>query len=173
MDLSLKGYPMKNKKIEIEFFEYSMEELSEADQKLLNCAREAVNSAYSPYSGFHVGSAVLMDNGEIVKGNNQENAAYPSGLCAERVALFYAAANFPGIPVKVIAISGADHENSSSQTVKPCGACCQVLSEYEDLAGSSIRIILDGSNGITVFEGIDNLLPFRFRKSDLLKGKQG
>lgn len=158
---------MKKKNIEIEVYEYSMEELSAADQKLLNCAREAARNAYSPYSGFHVGSAVMMENGEIVKANNQENAAYPSGLCAERVALFYAASNFPGIPVKVVAISGTDHENILLPLVKPCGACCQVLSEYEDLAGSPIRVILDGSIGITVIEGIDNLLPFRFTRNDL------
>jgi cytidine deaminase len=161
---------MKKNKIEIEIFEYtSIDELAQADQELLICAREAGLNAYSPYSGFQVGSAVLMGNGEIVKGNNQENAAYPSGLCAERVALFYAAATFPGIPVKAIAISGTDHGNILLQTAKPCGACRQVISEYEDLAGSPIRMILDGKNGITVIEGIDHLLPFRFRKSDLPK----
>jgi cytidine deaminase len=164
---------MKKNKIEIEFKEYdSIEELAQEDQELLKCAREAAIKAYSPYSGFGVGSAVVMENGEIIKGNNQENAAYPSGLCAERVALFYAAATFPNIPVKAIAISNTHQGDTSLQASKPCGACRQVISEYEDQAGSPIRIIFDGNNTITVVEGIDNLLPLRFKRSDLLPGKK-
>lgn len=164
---------MKKNKIEIEFKEYdSIQELAHEDQELLKCAREAGTNAYSPYSGFNVGSAVLLGNGEIIKGNNQENAAYPSGLCAERVALFYAAATFPNIPVEAIAISNTHHGEISLQSPKPCGACLQVISEIEDQSGSPIRIILDGSKTITVIEGIDNLLPFRFKRSDLLLGEE-
>ena len=154
---------MKIKTIESIVFEYSyLEELPEQDKLLLLSAREVARKAYAPYSGFRVGAAVLLENGEIIIGNNQENAAYPSGLCAERVALFYASANFPSIGVKALAIS-----NVNNKTAKPCGACRQVIAEYEDLSGIPIRIILDGANSIKVFEGIDNLLPLRFKKDDL------
>jgi len=163
---------MKKNKIEIEIFEYeSIDELREEDQRLLISAREAGKNAYAPYSGFRVGASVLLGNGEIVQGNNQENVAYPSGLCAERVALFHAAAAFPGITIRAIAISNVGNENTSSQIAKPCGACRQVLSEYEDLSGSPIRIILDGDNRIYIIEGIDNLLPLRFKREDLSNNK--
>lgn len=154
---------MKIKTIKIQVFEYSNpDDLPEQDKMLLLSARDAGHNAYAPYSGFRVGAAALLENGEIIKGNNQENAAYPSGLCAERVALFYASANFPSVGVKALAIS-----NVNNKDTKPCGACRQVIAEYEDLSGMPIRIILDGGNSITVFEGIDNLLPLRFKKSDL------
>lgn len=154
---------MKIKTIELKVFEYSNpDDLPEKDKMLLLSARDAGHNAYAPYSGFRVGAAALLENGEIIRGNNQENAAYPSGLCAERVALFYASANFPFIGVKALAIS-----NVNNKDTKPCGACRQVIAEYEDLSGMPIRIILDGGNSITVFEGIDNLLPLRFKKSDL------
>jgi cytidine deaminase len=158
---------MKKKIIEIQISEYNgIDELTQQDQLLLLTAREMRKSAYAPYSGFQVGTAVLLENGAIVKGNNQENAAFPSGLCAERVALFYAGANYPGIPVKAIAISNF-RKRSQIQTIKPCGACCQVLSEYEELADAPIKIILDGPETIEVIEGMDNLLPFRFKKNNL------
>jgi cytidine deaminase len=154
---------MKIKTIELKVFEYSnLDELPEQDKQLMLCARETGTNAYAPYSGYCVGAAVLLENGEIIRGNNQENAAYPSGLCAERVALFYASANFPSIGVKSLAIS-----NVNNKDAKPCGACRQVIAEYEDLSGIPVRIILDGTNSINVFEGIDNLLPLRFKKDDL------
>lgn len=154
---------MKIKTIEVNFIEYlSLDELPQQDKLLLLSAREASRKAYAPYSGYRVGAAVLLENGEIIKGNNQENAAYPSGLCAERVALFYASATSPSVGVKALAISSANNKDT-----KPCGACRQVIAEYEDLSGSPVRIILDGSNSINVFEGVDNLLPLRFKKDDL------
>ena len=159
---------MKYRTIEIKVIEFNdFYELPPQDQKLLASAREAGKSAYAAYSGFKVGAAVLLENEIIITGNNQENAAFPSGLCAERVALFYAAANYPGIPVKALAVSNAGNEGTVSEMIKPCGACLQVLSEYEDLAGSPVRIILDGSKTVSVLEGVDNLLPFRFKKRDL------
>lgn len=159
---------MREKTIELKVFEYSnTDELSDQDKKLLQCAREAGKNAYAPYSLFCVGSAVLLGNGEIIRGNNQENAAYPSGLCAERVALFYASANYPSVAVKALAISTLNIEGIRTEIAIPCGACRQVISEYEDLSGTPIRIILDGLNSINVIEGIDNLLPMRFRKGDI------
>lgn len=157
---------MRKKKIEINYLEFDdMKELPEQDQQLLMHAREAGKNAYAPYSEFRVGAAVLLENGEVFKGNNQENAAYPSGLCAERIALFYAASSHPGVAVKAIAVSGFN--NPDSAIVKPCGACCQVLSEYENMAKFPIKVILEGSKGVEIIEGVDNLLPFGFKKSDL------
>jgi cytidine deaminase len=154
---------MKIKTIELKVFEYSnLDELPDGDKLLLQSARAAARKAYAPYSRFRVGAAVLLENGEIIIGNNQENAAYPSGLCAERVALFYASANFPSIGVKALAIS-----NLNDKDATPCGACRQVIAEYEDLSGIPVRIILNGVNSIKVFEGIDNLLPLRFKKEDM------
>jgi cytidine deaminase len=147
----------------------TVEELPEATQKLLLMAREASLRAYAPYSGYKVGAAVLLANGEIVTGNNQENAAYPSGLCAERTALFYASSRFPRVAVKSIAVSTLSNDLSSEEIAKPCGGCRQVMAEYEDLAGTPIQIILDGRSTITVVNGIDTLLPFRFKKEDMGK----
>ena len=109
----------------------------------------------------------MLGNGEIITGNNQENAAYPSGLCAERTALFYASAQFPKVRVISIAISTLNIGNTPSEIAKPCGACRQVMAEYEDIEGMPMRIILDSSSKILVMNGIDNLLPLRFKKVDL------
>lgn len=146
---------------------HSPEELPENTKKLLLLAREAANRAYAPYSGYHVGAAVLLDNGELITGNNQENAAYPSGLCAERTALFYASSRFPGVAVRALAISTLSNDPISADMAKPCGSCRQVIAEYEDLSGRAIEIVLDGSSDIMVINGIDTLLPFRFKKEDL------
>jgi cytidine deaminase len=159
---------MKIKTIKLKVFEYpNSEELPEQDWELIFCAREAALNAYAPYSGFSVGAAVLLENGEIISANNQENAAYPSGLCAERIAFFYASANYPSVAVRAMAVSNSNSEEISAEVAKPCGSCRQVIAEYEDLSGKPIRIILDGGNVINVVEGIDNLLPLRFKKDDL------
>ena len=159
---------MKIRKIVLQVSEYtSADELPQQDWELIFCAREAGMNAYAPYSGFRVGAAVLLENGEIVSANNQENAAFPSGLCAERIALFYAASNFPSVAIKAIAVSNPNKGEKSSEIAKLCGSCRQVISEYEDLSGVPIRIILDGGNKINICEGIDNILPIRFKKKDL------
>ena len=147
----------------------TLAELPEVSQKLILLSREAALRAYAPYSGYKVGAAVLLANGELVTGNNQENAAYPSGLCAERTALFYASSRFPGIAVRSMAVSTISNDPASTEIAKPCGACRQVMAEYEDLSGKPIEIILDGSSAITVVNGIDTLLPFRFKKEDMRK----
>ncbi len=148
---------------------HSPEELPVKTRELILLAREAAGRAYAPYSGYRVGAAVLLENGEQVTGNNQENAAYPSGLCAERTALFYASSRYPGVAVIAIAVSTLSNGLSADDFAKPCGSCRQVIAEYEDLSGKPIGIILDGSSTITVVDGIDTLLPFRFKKEDLRK----
>jgi len=145
----------------------TLDELPEVSQKLILLAREAALRAYAPYSGYKVGAAVLLANEELITGNNQENAAYPSGLCAERTALFYASSRYPNVAVQSIAVSSISNDPTSTEIAKPCGSCRQVMAEYEDLSGKPIEIILDGSSTITVVNGIDTLLPFRFKKEDL------
>lgn len=159
---------MKTTEIKIVVSEFeNIGELPENDQNLLIEARNITALAYAPYSGFHVGAAVLLSNGKIITGNNQENSAYPSGLCAERVALFYANANFPDSEVKAIAISAAKNGVLVNEPVKPCGSCRQALAEAEVRFGSPIRIILDGKDSIMVLDGVESLLPLSFSKKDL------
>ena len=159
---------MKEIILQIKFTEYEVNtQLPKEINSLITEARAAAKNAYAPYSGFRVGAAVLLGNGVVVTGNNQENAAYPSGLCAERTALFYASAQYPKIPVTAIAISTINRTATPSDIAKPCGACRQVIAEYEDIAGKPIQIILDSTDKILVLNGIDNLLPLRFKKEDV------
>jgi len=141
----------------------SQEELNKSDRNLLDQATLASESSYSPYSSFHVGAAVRLANGEIITGNNQENAAYPSGLCAERVALFYAQARFPDVPVEAIAIYASSSEFKLDKPVTPCGSCRQVMAEYETRHNRKMRVIMGGDHShIQVIEGIESLLPLMF-----------
>ncbi len=159
---------MRKKELRLIHFEYNdVKELVEEEQKLILAARQASENAYAPYSNFHVGSAVLLVNGEVITGNNQENSAFTAGLCAERVALFYANANFPGVAVKTLAVTAKNSIGLVPEPVKPCGSCRQVIVETEVRFKKPIRIILDGRNKIQVFEGIDNLLPFAFKPDSL------
>ncbi len=159
---------MKTSEIRITVYEFqSIEELSESDRILLEEARKITRKAYAPYSGFHVGAAILLDNGILVKGNNQENSAYPSGICAERVTLFYANANYPESKVKTIAISAAKDGILVNEPVKPCGGCRQALAEAEVRFDHPIRIILDGQDSILMLNGVESLLPLSFSKKDL------
>ncbi len=159
---------MKTTEIKIVVHEYqNIGELPENDQLLLNEARRITALAYAPYSGFHVGAAVLLDNGLIITGNNQENSAYPSGLCAERVALFYANANYPDSGVKKIAVSAAKNGVLVNDSVKPCGACRQALAEAEVRFDNPIGIVLDGQDSIIVLNGVESLLPLSFSKKAL------
>ncbi len=159
---------MKTTEIKIIVREFeNIGELSVEDQHLLLEARKITEQAYAPYSGFHVGAAILLENGQVVAGNNQENSAYPSGLCAERVTLFYANANFPDSAVKTIAISAAKNGVLVSEAVKPCGGCRQALAEAEVRFGKPIRIVLDGQDSILVLNGVESLLPLSFSKKAL------
>ncbi len=138
-------------------------ELTEEDQNLLLKANEAAKNAYAPYSKFNVGCALLLENGEIVLGNNQENIAYPSGLCAERTAIFYAGANFPKTPIMAMAITAFSNNYEVNQPVMPCGACLQSISEFELRFTNPIKIILQGNIGpIYIANGINTFLPFQF-----------
>lgn len=159
---------MKTSEIKITVYEFAnLNELPENDRNLLLEARKITAFAYAPYSGFHVGAAVLLGNGKVVTGNNQENSAFPSSLCAERVALFYANANFPDSEVKTIAISAAKNGILVNDPIKPCGSCRQTMAEVEVRFESPIRIILDGQDSILVLNGVESLLPLSFSKKDL------
>ncbi len=160
---------MKKKKItfELSVFE-SVRELSEKDRKLMNMASDARKNAYAPYSGFHVGAAVLLENGKIVIGNNQENASYPSGLCAERVAVFQAGAKYPGVTIKCIAISAGSKKHTVGKPAAPCGNCRQSISEYEVKQDSPIALLLMGSMGeVLKCSSIADILPLAFNSSYL------
>lgn len=146
-------------------------ELPGHDLDLLKRARFAAEDAYAPYSEFHVGAALQLKNGEIVTANNQENVAYPSGLCAERVAVFFAGANHPGEPIEAIAVSCFSAKTGSDKAFSPCGACRQSMAEYEQKQGSPIRIILGGKTGkILVVDSVRDLLPLIFEAGELKKG---
>jgi cytidine deaminase len=161
---------LKKHELKTVFTEYkTVEELPSEDKKLVKLAKEAAKTAYAPYSGFYVGAAVLLENGVYVKGNNQENAAYPSGLCAERVAVFTASSQYQGITIKAIAVTAKSNKYIINSPVTPCGSCRQVLAEYEHLQKSPIRIILSGEKGeALVIDKVEDLLPFSF-KADKLK----
>jgi cytidine deaminase len=143
-------------------------ELSVNDADLLDVACDAAKHAYAPYSRFKVGAAILLQNGHIISGNNQENAVYPSGMCAERVALYYAAAQFPETPVSKIAITAIGGEKELNQPVPPCGGCRQALLEYEIKFGKPIEIIMAGETGeIFIVKSVSELLPLSFSKKSL------
>ncbi len=147
--------------------------LPEDEQNLVELAREMCDKAYAPYSAFYVGAAVLLENGEIIKGSNQENGAYPSGLCAERVAAFAASAMFPNVPMKKIAISARSNRMQVEGPVSPCGACRQVLMEYESSQGSPMKIILSKEDGkIYIISKVEDLLPLSFSGNGLKRKKQ-
>ncbi len=159
---------MKKKNIIIETFEYSSaDELSAKEKNLIQASKNAVKNAYAPYSEFQVAAAVLLENGEIVTGTNQENAAYPSGLCAERVAVFYANSKFPDVPVKAIAISAFTKGSFVKAPIPPCGSCRQVLLETESRFKQAIKIYLIGEAGITVINDAKKLLPLHFNSISL------
>ncbi len=155
---------MEDREIHLKFKEFpNKSELEQEDRLLFEKAIAAAESAYAPYSKFSVGAAVLLSNGEIVKGSNQENIAYPSGLCAERVALFAASANHPGVPIDAVAVTAKLQHQEPGSSVTPCGACRQVILEYERLFEHPVRVITGAIDGpISVFENAKSLLPMAF-----------
>ncbi|MCK4662785.1 MAG: cytidine deaminase [Bacteroidales bacterium] len=156
---------MKKFEIKSTIYEYdSINDLAKEEKILIKKAREAAKKSYAPYSNFNVGACVLLENGEYFQGNNQENAAYPSGLCAERVALFYVNSKFPDIPVKAIAISVYSNSAYLDIPVPPCGSCRQVILETEMRFNSPIKIILAGEKKIQIINSIKDLLPLNFSR---------
>ena len=143
-------------------------ELPKDIQQLMDKAIEARNNAYAPYSKFCVGAALLLENNQIILGNNQENAAYPSGMCAERVAIWKAGSDYPGVKVKQLAITASSSITKVDKPVGPCGACRQTLSEYEINQKEPIEIYFMGEVGnIVKTDSLLSLLPFSFDRSYL------
>ena len=148
----------------------SQDDLQPEEISLLETASESAKSSYSPYSRYKVGSAVLLSDGKIVTGSNQENMAFPSGLCAERVALFAAVSNHPGILIESIAITARSEDFPVIDPVTPCGACRQALIEYESNQGKPIRLILGSQSGKTLLvQSVSDLLPLSFNEEKLKK----
>ena len=154
---------MTKKEIKIAYQEFrSLDELESSDRMLAQAAIEATSLSYAPYSHFNVGAAVMFEDGEIVKGANQENAAYPSGLCAERTALFYASASRPDKAMTALAIAAAQNGELCQTPATPCGACRQVMAQYQTKSGRPMAILLVGSRKIWRFSRVDDLLPLIF-----------
>lgn len=154
---------MKENERIIKWLVFDQDELSGNDLILVNRAKEATDGSWSPYSGFKVGAALMLDDGTVVTGSNQENAAYPSGLCAERTALFAAGHMHPDKAVTALAIAARNENGFTARPVTPCGACRQVLAETEQRGGKPIRYILYGTEGTMIIDGgTDAILPFCF-----------
>ena len=160
---------MEKRNIGFELSVYDSEnELSQSEQELLEKAVIARSKAYAPYSNFQVGAALLLENGEVVMGNNQENASYPSGLCAERVAVFHAGARFPAERMVAMAISATSKDYVVNTPVGPCGNCRQAIAEYEQKQKTPIVIVMRGEKGkIFKCNSIAELLPLAFNNSFL------
>lgn len=153
---------MKKIKLEIQIETCTYSELNEEDRKLVDQAKLATERSYAPYSHFSVGAAALLANDVIVTGTNQENAAYPSGLCAERTTLFYANSQYPDQPVKKLAIAARTENGFLTSPIPPCGSCRQVLMETEQRFKQPMRILLYGEKEIFIINGTKDLLPLSF-----------
>jgi len=160
---------MKEVNIKSTFFVF--DDLTETPLQIQNLMKKAMTArenAYAPYSKFHVGTAILLDNNEIITGNNQENASYPSGLCAERAAIYYAGSNYPKTKILVMAIVAGSTKNPTIKPIPPCGACRQALSEYEVKQNTAMELYFMGTSGQIAFsKSVENILPWVFDKSVL------
>ncbi|WP_452223585.1 cytidine deaminase [Lacinutrix chionoecetis] len=159
------------KELKIESKLYVFDGLNESPKEIQNLMQKAIevrDNAYAPYSNFYVGAALLLDNGEIIAGSNQENASYPSGLCAERTAVFYAGAKYPNAKIVKMAITAASQNQKTDKPIPPCGACRQSIAEYETKQNQPIEIYFMGATGKVVkSNSLANLLPFGFDSSNL------
>lgn len=160
---------MSDKSINVKYSSYKSHELPDATQNLLSKAKSACDTAHAPYSQFFVGAAVLLESGAIHIGSNQENAAFPSGLCAERVLLNYVHANFPKDKPVALAIAARKGEAFTVEPVTPCGSCLQVMAEFEKEWGKELEVYLYGETNIIKVNGVKQFLPFLF-KSEFIKG---
>jgi len=158
---------MKEIKISTSFIVFdNINELLKTDKALFLEAKKARDNAYAPYSKFHVGCALLLDNGKVVVGNNQENAAYPSGMCAERVAIWNASSHFPNVKIKKLFITAKSNDKVVTEPVAPCGACRQTIAEYEVNQDDNIEVFFTGEEGKVVkASSLSDLLPLGFDKS--------
>lgn len=156
---------MKDLKLLIDIKIYDYRELDNADRELIDAAREATKRSYAPYSHFSVGAAARLANGIVVTGTNQENAAYPSGLCAERTTLFYANSQYPDQAVETLAIAAHNGRDFLDAPIPPCGACRQVMLETEKRFKCPMRILLYGKEGIYELKNVGDLLPLSFDAS--------
>ncbi|NDV66609.1 cytidine deaminase [Bacteroides sp. 224] len=156
---------MKNLTISAVIKVYTFDELSESDRALVVAAKEATKKSYSPYSKFAVGAAARLKNGIVVTGSNQENAAYPSGLCAERTTLFYANSEYPDQPVETLAVAARTEKDFIPSPIPPCGACRQVMLETEKRYNHPFRILLYGKEETYEIRHVGDLLPLSFDKS--------
>jgi len=161
---------MKENQIQIHYNSYKFDELSEIYKNLMDRSIEAQQNAYAPYSNFKVGAAILLEDGTIFTGNNQENSAFPSGLCAERVAIFACSAQHPNIKINVIAISANSEKIDINTVLAPCGSCRQSMYEYESKQNKPIRVLLKGvDNEVVEFLSVSDLLPLVFQCDGLKK----
>lgn len=153
---------MKEQTLNIQYQIAQLSELSDVEQNLVKKAMAATENAYANYSHFNVGAACLLADGTVVIGANQENAAFPSGLCAERSAIFAAQSSYPEQAITTLAIAAKNEHGFLKSPISPCGACRQVILEIEDRYKQPIRILLHGENGIYCFHSVKDLLPFSF-----------
>lgn len=154
---------MEKKVIEIPVNIYQFNELSDADQHLVELAMKTTENSYAPFSHFSVGAAAQLANKEIICGSNQENAAFPSGTCAERTTLFYANSRYPNVPVLTIAIAARNEEGQfMSHPISPCGACRQVMAEVQHRNKQPLRVLLYSTSGVYEIACVEHLLPFTF-----------
>jgi cytidine deaminase len=161
---------MKKREVSISFLEYTgIDELPDADRSLVEESITAASGSYAPYSRFNVGAAIMLDDGTVVRGANVENAAFPSGSCAEKTALSYSVANHHDKKAVAIAITALTEGELTDQPVPPCGNCRQMLIEEEQRTGHPIKVILAGKSGVTVLENCQSLMPLSFTRSNLAK----
>lgn len=153
----------KEEEFRIQYVRYSdREELDGESNRLIDKAISALDSSYSPYSHFQVGAAILLENGEIITGSNQENGAYPSGLCAERVALYYAGARYPGVPIVSMAVVARYNGALTAEPISPCGACRQAMQEYRTLHAKPFSLLMVGERSVVEVVDVEQMLPFSF-----------
>ncbi|MGB8491981.1 MAG: cytidine deaminase [Bacteroidales bacterium] len=156
------------RKFNFSYLEFeSIGELTGEDQELISAAREAAKNAYAPYSKFRVGAALRLGSGQIVSGSNVENAAFPSGICAERTALAASVSNYPGDYPVTLAIAALTENGLTDDAVSPCGNCRQVIAEEEHRTGKPIKLILAGKKYIRIIESVSDLLPLQFTRDNL------
>ena len=154
---------MTEKDINIKFHEYSsLDELDKEDRELADAAIDAMKGSYAPYSHFNVGAAIRLSNGVIVQGANQENAAFPSGLCAERTAMFHAGATYPDKAMVSLAIAGGVMGRLAKAPATPCGACRQVMAQYQLKGDRPMSVLMIGDGQIWKFDKVDDILPLIF-----------